>query len=539
MSADVGGATITTETAGTLRVYERDGPRVQVALVARVTRPADVRAGRPLRRRPRRLDRCAQRGRRASAGASSPTRTHASPSRCHRCCWPSGAGSPAATPSPTAPPCAPTTRCRVAYNSDARRPEGRDRHQRARARRRQATRTPTSPTSRTTSLANDVGPQYDAGISAVFQSLELTPSVGHRSCRRLHAPQRRGRPRREERALRRRRLRRRAAGQASAPTAASTRSPTRRCCALVTEPTLRSAGAPAIPAARSTQPFDRLIARPKRPLVMRIDIDGDSFTATDTVGAALSAFEAQPWLAARERADAEGPPPAPTRCGWLAGRSTPDAPKGFWKTVAKSRSYAAAYYAAIGAGDPRRRDRRAAVTRRRELGMGGSGRHVGGRAARARVRRASLATTAPVLDGISHEGPVRSPCPERPVSVPITIVNDSENTLDVLVAVSSQRRRRGVDGEASRRRCRPRRPTSRFPVDMQTSLSGQAHRRGERGRARRSTRKTVTVSASYLDRLVLGGAVIVALLGMLVFIVRRTRASEARSADSGSTGRIH
>ena len=58
---------------------------------------------------------------------------------------------------------------------------------------------------------------------------------------------------------------------------------------------------------------------------------------------------------------------------------------------------------------------------------------------------------------------------------------------------------------------------------------GQAHRRGERGRARARARDGRPCSASYLDRLVLGGAVIVALLGMLVFIVRRTRASEAPS----------
>ena len=45
-------------------------------------------------------------------------------------------------------------------------------------------------------------------------------------------------------------------------------------------------------------------------------------------------------------------------------------------------------------------------------------------------------------------------------------------------------------------------------------------------------RKTVTVRASQLDRLATGGAVVVALLVMLVFIVRRTRAAEAESGDS-------
>ena len=66
---------------------------------------------------------------------------------------------------------------------------------------------------------------------------------------------------------------------------------------------------------------------------------------------------------------------------------------------------------------------------------------------------------------------------------------------------------------------------------MQASLSGKLTVEVSAG-GLSLARKTVTVRASYLDRLALGGAVIVALLVMLVFIVRRTRAAERAGGDS-------
>ncbi len=78
----------------------------------------------------------------------------------------------------------------------------------------------------------------------------------------------------------------------------------------------------------------------------------------------------------------------------------------------------------------------------------------------------------------------------------------------------------------------------KIPVDMRTALSGKLTVEVSAG-GLVLERETVTVSASYLDRLVLGGAVVIALLGMLVFIVRRTRASEAQERCFGQTGKIH
>ena len=75
---------------------------------------------------------------------------------------------------------------------------------------------------------------------------------------------------------------------------------------------------------------------PRVPVVLSIEIDGDSVSPTDTVGMAVSAVEAQPWLRLVGTRDLTPAASAePVRL--VAGRSTPGAPKGFWKTVKSSR----------------------------------------------------------------------------------------------------------------------------------------------------------------------------------------------------------
>ena len=132
----------------------------------------------PIRNRPGALGRCTQR-----CQPDQPTRSAPTPNArvtlavAASSCSPSGAGSPAATRCPTAPRYGPTTPCR----SRTTRPwpicEPRSTRS-VSSSSRSGYADPNLTDLANQGLAKDVGPQYDAGISAVYQSLEVTPSTG-------------------------------------------------------------------------------------------------------------------------------------------------------------------------------------------------------------------------------------------------------------------------------------------------------------------------------------------------------------------------
>lgn len=386
-------------------------------------------------------------------------------------------------------------------------------------------------------LAKDVGPQYDAGISAVFASLEVTPSTGSAPAGGCVPPN--GVGTLSEKGVRYVVIDSDCARQGKGrPESGVYAVANEKLLALVSEPAVSADLSSAIQSDALERSFTRLTSAAEEPLVMRIDIDGDAFTSTDTVGAALTAFEQQPWVQI-VNTRALKPASGAGKVRLLAGRSTPNAPKGFWNTVAQSRGYADAYYAAVGAGDPE-----ATVASQQSL-VAESSAWVGpdglwrGAPRGIGFAEASIKTTKAVLDGVSLK--------VEPITLsastgdfPIIIANATEKTLNVVVHVTSSGGLRLGANTSIPTGLPPQETYLVVPVDMATSLSGKLTVEVTAGGLTLS-RKTVTVRASYLDRLALGGAVIVALLGMLVFIVRRTRAAETRDGDSnrraGYTGK--
>jgi len=531
VSANVGGTTIATETAGTLRVYQADGPHVKVALITRVTgQPMSGPDGRFV------VDPAISTGARNAVALISrriltdpEARVTLAVSPLLLAEWRRISGGYTLADGTVTRPDHPVA---LAYNSalaDLKTAIETDRLELVSL----GYSDPNLTDLANHGLAKDVGPQYDAGISAVFQSLELTPSVGTVPAGGNVPPNAVGSL--AEKNVRyvvvdvdaARQGRRRPDSGVYQVAGEDLR-------ALTTETTSSVPLSAGDPSRAVERVFTRLMRAPKEPLVMRIDIDGDSLAATDSVGAALSAFEAQPWL---DLVSARSLRPAPgaAKVRLLAGRSTPKAPKGFWKAVAKSRSYAGAYIAALGPGNPTATTAEQQSLVAESSAWAGPGGSWSGAQRGLEFADSSLDKTAPVLDSISMKA--------QPVTlsgstgdVPITIVNDSENTLAVLVTVSSSGGL-SVGGKTTIETTLPPQETYlEIPVDMQTSLSGKLTVEVSAG-GLVLERETITVSASYLDRLVLGGAVVIALLGMLVFIVRRSRASEAPSDVSDERAR--
>lgn len=526
VSATIAGSTVTSEVVGSLRVYKRDGERVRIALVARVTsapmagpdgrfsvNPATDTAAR---------DAVASIARRVLADPDARVTLAVPPVILSE--WRRVSGGYTLVDGTTVRP---SEAAPIAYNSalsDLRAAIDTGRLELATL----GYADPNLTDLADHGLANDVGPQYDTGISAVFASLEVTPSVGT-------APAGKCVPANEVDLLAEKGVRyavvdedcvRQAKGH---PDSGVYQVADAKLRALVTETTSSAAFSAGDTAAAVDRSFARLMRSPKRPLVLGVDIDGDSPGATDTVTPVLAALEAQPWIEL-ENARSLKPPSGESKVRLRAGKPTKKAPKGFWKTVSKARSYADAYYAALGASNPdASRAELQSLVAEGYAWAGPSGTWAASSRGLA-FAETSLKSTSPALDAVSLSA--------QPITlsgssgkVPITIVNDSENTLSVVVAVRSSGGVRVSGDTEIPTTLAPQETYLEIPVDLQTSLSGKLAVEVRAGDLVLE-RETIGVSASYLDRLVLGVAVALALLGMLVFIVRRTRSAPAVSDDS-------
>jgi hypothetical protein len=525
-TANVGGTSVTTETAGTLRVYEKGGTRVRTALVARVSgQPMAGPDGRFV------VDPARSTGARNAVGIISQRILSDPNARVTLAVpplllaeWRRLSGGYTLADGTAVRPDDPVA---VAYNStlaDLKAAIDTGRLELVTL----GYADPNLTDLANHGLASDVGPQYDAGISAVFASLELTPSVGT-------APAGGCVPPNEVGLLSEKNVDYVVVDEDCArqgkrhPDSGVYHVSGDSMHAMVAETTSSAGLSAGNPASAVERAFARLVKAPKEPLVMSVDIDGDSFTTTDAVGAALTAFEAQPWL---QLVNARSLKPASGvgKVRLLAGRSTPKAPKGFWKSVAKSRNYAEAYFAALGASDPE-----ATLAGQQSLvaessawagpdhGWTGAKRGLG-------FADASLKTTAPILNGVSMKAEEITLSGSKG-EIPITIDNKSQKTLNVVVRVASSGGARVRSDDEIQTELPPKETYLEIPVDLQASLSGNVVIEVVAGDLVLE-RETVTVRASTLDRLALGGMVVVVLIGMLVFIVRRTRAAQAPSDDS-------
>ena len=386
-------------------------------------------------------------------------------------------------------------------------------------------------------LATDIGPQYDAGISAVFASLEVTPSVGT-------APSAGCMPPNEVDLLSQKGIRyivldtdclrvvKDSRGSPPPPGVYPVSHARLTAIAIdETQTALLTGGNPNPAIGRA---FARLMVSPKQPLVFECDVTNDAPLAAGSIGLALSAFETQPWV---QLVPTRGLKPADSadHVQPVAGKSTPHSPKDYWKTVSISRNYAGAYYAALGSSAPD------AVTAESQSLIAESSAWAGDDARWTDAARgldfatSSLKVTQPVLDSVKVKLE-KFTLSGASGTVPVTITNGSEKTLNVVVNVRTSGGMRVVGPNATPTTLRPQDTLVEVPVAMPAALSGKLTVEVLSGNLVLA-RKSATVRTSALDRIALGGMVVLILLGMLAFIVRRERAAQAASAEAKGAAR--
>ena len=529
VTANVQGATVATEEAGTLRVYSANGPHVRLALVARVNgQPMSQPDGR-FSIDPGQATGARDAVSRISHRVLSDTRVNVTLSvpPVLLAEWRRLSGGYTLATGVTVRPDAPVA---VAYNSALA-----DLKAALDTGRLELTSSGYSDPNLTDladhGLTKDVGPQYDAGISAVFASLQATPSA-------ITAPSGGCVPPNQVDILSDKGVRSIVIDSdcARADKSAATSGPYQLSHddlrALVFESTTTAALSRGETDTAIGRAFVRLVRLPRQPLVMSVDVDGDSNPATDTVGLALDAFEAQPWLQLVSADDLK-PAASTAHIRLASGSKTPHAPKGFWKAVAKSRAFASGYYAALGSGDTL-----ASTAEVQSLVAEASSwsepNETWSSASRGlEFANASLKSTSGVLQSI-HVKVESLTLSGSSGEVPITVVNTSGRTLNVVVRVVSAG---GVHLSGPRNVPTTLRPQENYlevPVEMQGGLSGTLVVEVLAGDLVIASGKA-GVQASYLDRLAIVGGIVLLGIGVLVFIVRRVRSVPEAPHRSSAT----
>jgi hypothetical protein len=370
-------------------------------------------------------------------------------------------------------------------------------------------------------LTKDVGPQYDAGISATFASLEVTPSS-------LTAPAGACVPPNQVDILWQKGVRSIvidndcARDGKSDPNSGPYRLAHDDLRGLVVETSTTAALSRGDTAFAVGRAFTRLVKLPKQALVVAIDVDGDSNPATDTVSLALDAFEAQTWLQVVP-ADSVKPIASSARITLAPGQKTPHAPKGYWEQAAKARAYAAGYYAALGSSSTEAATAEVQSLVAESSSWSAPGDEWSSASRGLAFANAALSTTGPTLDGVSVTSPALT-LSGSSGEEPVTIVNASSKTLSVVVRISSTGGVRSTGPTNIPLQLRPQENYLTVPVAMQDGLNGKLVIEVVAGDLVIAHSKA-NVQTSYLDRFAMIGAIVFVGLGVLVFIVRRVRSA--------------
>ena len=206
-------------------------------------------------------------------------------------------------------------------------------------------------------------------------------------------------------------------------------------------------------------------------------------------------------------------------------------PKSFWPSVAMARQYAAAYLQAAGAGDP---DARAANTQAllaqsrswagplQDWSLAPRGRAYADAAVRgtkAVFDQVSVQVSDVTLSGSSGR-------------IPVTVRNTSTKKLRVQV-VSSSSSLTFPKGSSQTLTVGPGESFLTVPVDLGQALSGKVVVAVRVGTIQLAA-TSLTVTASFIDRLAIVGTIILVLVVLLFIVRRRVRAYRASSDPQGA-----
>jgi len=200
----------------------------------------------------------------------------------------------------------------------------------------------------------------------------------------------------------------------------------------------------------------------------------------------------------------------------------PGAPAGFWDEAAEARRLASAFVSAVGVNDPEAQlasDQslvaQSALWAGPDLNWGAADR---GRA----IAAASIRSSSAILDAVTL-GVSDITLSGASGEVPVSITNSSTKTLGLELRTKAT----GMDVmplESDTVQVRPNENFATIPVDLGQSLSGRLTVQLWADEVL-VDETTVSVRASFLDRLVLIGGLALVLVGMLLFIRHRVRSA--------------
>lgn len=309
--------------------------------------------------------------------------------------------------------------------------------------------------------------------------------------------------------------------------------------ALVADETASKAAASADASSLVGHAFGRLLEGTPGPLTITAEL-GPGVGGAEAFIRSATALSDQPWtrtLTAREAAV------IPKRTATVdPDGETGTAPRDYWAEVIEARRWSAALRAAIGDSAPE------VVTAERDSLIAASSAWAGADSAwvladrgrsfsdtAVRLARDILGEVSLTVEPITLAGTAGD--------LPVTVRNDSGRSLAVrLVAEASG----GAALSGSREQTLTLEPQDNFvqiPVDLTNAVAGDVRVSVVAADVELSA-ESVTVRASYLDRIALIGGIVLVMIGVLVFVIRRVRAGEqavdVAARDAGYTGsRMH
>ncbi|HEY5540980.1 MAG TPA: hypothetical protein VIL41_05960 [Coriobacteriia bacterium] len=379
-------------------------------------------------------------------------------------------------------------------------------------------------------LAADAAVQYDAGLSAIFASIQTTPSVGT-------VPAGGTVPQAMESVLTTRgvtyavadsenaRVGKRPVPSGAYPVTGA------KLTALVVDAQASRGLESGDASATLADTFARLgTSSASQPLTVRIDLDDTVVDATATVGLALRALETAPWTRLALGKDVHAPKGA--RTVQFVPVTTKNPPAGFWSRVHKSRADAFGLLAVLSASDSQ-----ATVAQANSLLAESS--WWSEPSATWKFAPSGLAFASAVVASADNLfGNIKMSAEGITLAgsrgdVPVNIENGSKKTLNVVLLCKTGGGARVVGPRLIPTRLAPRETFVQIPVDMGAALYGKLTVQVMAGNVI-VVKETVDVRRSYLDRLVLIGGIVVVLGGMLVWIVMRVRKTSGSDDIDGS-----
>ena len=257
--------------------------------------------------------------------------------------------------------------------------------------------------------------------------------------------------------------------------------------------------------------------------MLSVDLGTDRADASSTVVAAASSLGVEPWARLSLGREVQAPAKAPE----LTLTDKParsGAPADYWKTVRSARAYSDGLTAAMGPGgtgvaSAHTDSLLAEASAWAEPGntWAGADRGLGFANAALTVAKAAFGDMSIKAESVTFAG--------KRGEVPVSITNNTQNTLSVMVRATASGGAEVAGDRLIPTVLRPRETFVPIQVDMKSQLSSKLKVEVLAGDVVLAE-TSVTVKASYLDRIAIIAGVVVVLGILLIFIVRRVRRFE-------------